>query len=478
MIFGFTINTNAASYTDASYNLTTDGYITTVKNQLTTGTCWAHAAVASIESNLLKKSAKATSLSPIHLELATQNTLYIPGRTTFNRTVDIGGDHYAVAAPYFLNYWGPINTKSQYSVENFISYLGSPPNLANTVENEKATYNVNDIFYMLNNSCDTNAKTAVKKYIVTNGALVASMYYTDTSLKGYYYNYTGATATNHAVNIIGWDDSVSKTNFTPQPASDGAWIVRNSWGTSFGNQGNIYISYEDAKICTSLTGYYNVDENVSANAYYYDDLGWIAQQSADSSTVYLANLYPKKTSKTEKIDKVTFGTITGVNYTIYYSPDGNLNNYASNVLASGITDHNGYTTVKINNINITNDKFGIIIKFTNPSGSNVRYPSTSKMEGILSTTPFTSEASFLSSDGSAWTDTAATSLAVTAKHMNAIRVYTSPVNSISLTAAESNEADVAISNPQTGLESYPLLFASSLVGSFYILIKVRKKSYY
>ena len=38
---------------------------------------------------------------------------------------------------------------------------------------------------------------------------------------------------NHAVTIIGWDDNYPKENFLAdhQPPGDGAWLVRNSWGS-------------------------------------------------------------------------------------------------------------------------------------------------------------------------------------------------------------------------------------------------------
>lgn len=64
------------------------------------------------------------------------------------------------------------------------------------------------------------------------------------------YTDTRNAGVNHAVTIVGWDDSYSAENFLAdkRPPADGAWIVRNSWGEDYGDGGYFYLSFYDQTI--------------------------------------------------------------------------------------------------------------------------------------------------------------------------------------------------------------------------------------
>lgn len=68
---------------------------------------------------------------------------------------------------------------------------------------------------------------------------------------------TDETSQNlHIVTIVGWDDNYSASNFNSyqRPKNNGAYIAVNSWGTSFGNSGYFYISYDDYRVERFFSG--------------------------------------------------------------------------------------------------------------------------------------------------------------------------------------------------------------------------------
>lgn len=74
-------------------------------------------------------------------------------------------------------------------------------------------------------------KTAIKQYGVVSVVVAAT-----NSFMAYsngVYNKCDGRGINHMVNLVGWNDA------------DGAWIMRNSWGPTWGEQGYMRIKYVD-----------------------------------------------------------------------------------------------------------------------------------------------------------------------------------------------------------------------------------------
>lgn len=116
----------------------------------------------------------------------------------------------------------------------------------------------------------------------------------------------------HGVTIIGWDDNFSVENFNDKPLGNGAFLCKNSWDSSFGEEGFFYLSYYDncfsgislygiADIAgmTPGTAVYTAPEiNVEYNKIYqYDPLGSVSQFSSAINRIdYVANVFPEKGS--------------------------------------------------------------------------------------------------------------------------------------------------------------------------------------
>lgn len=95
-------------------------------------------------------------------------------------------------------------------------------------------------------------KDLIKKYIMNYGGIL-----TTTETDKQWDNYKGGIyrsekiersddSAYHSAVIIGWDDNYSKDNFVyVKPQNDGAWLILNTWGSNWGNNGTAWLSYED-----------------------------------------------------------------------------------------------------------------------------------------------------------------------------------------------------------------------------------------
>ena len=343
-----------------------------IRNQGGYGVCWAFSTISLLEINLLKNKLVSDDidLSEFHLVNFTYNNVTDPlggsagDTTTFlrssNSVTQNGGD-IRMAFNSLMDWEGAVD-------ETLVPYTAEVAGTINTtgLSDDLARKNTKihlQNYYKVNMTNQTDVKQAITDY----GALSISYYayggdasnkYYNSSTAGYYC-YDSNTGTNHAVTVVGWDDNYSKDNFPTEPEGDGAWIVRNSWGSYFGENGYFYLSYYDKS--TKVEGY-AVEAQTSDNYdnnYQYDGTGWFSYMgySGYGGTNKYANVFTAKAneSKAENIEAVSFEDYSsaGCKYNIsIYTNLTDVSDPESGTLEctqSGQTTFDGAYTIKLNN---------------------------------------------------------------------------------------------------------------------------------
>jgi C1A family cysteine protease/PKD repeat protein len=219
------------------YNLRDFGLVTKVRDQGPVGACLSFATMGAIESRWLKLGFGDKNT----LDLSEQNLATCHG---YELTINDGGN-FLMAAAYLSRLSGPA-TEVSHPYDPVETAKCKSSNLVKLAYSPRIIYLPNDI-------------NIIKKAIMDYGAIAASIHmgiytnYYNTKDKTYYYN--GTAPEDHAVLVVGWDDDLVVTGNVAKPVNKGAWIVKNSWGTSFGAFGYFYVSYEDSRFLNSCSFY-------------------------------------------------------------------------------------------------------------------------------------------------------------------------------------------------------------------------------
>ncbi len=427
--------TDNESVLPKTFDLLSAGRGNSVRNQSSYNACWTFAASSSGETSLID--------ARPHINLSEMHTAFYPffsdegmcfegmentdtfGYMPFNELMNAGGLVNAVT-----NLWsqwkGPID-------EDKLSYVDI--DLFYNKEYAESFYRMADYHlenaYMFDYNKDGTNRDAVcnliKQFLYKGNAVDVSFF-----TKGYdentnaAYTYYDHCLSNHSVTIVGWDDNYTADNFD---GNTGAWLVKNSWGTNFGDAGYFHIAYADTTHGSFAV--YDLGENTNyATNYQHDSFMPTQAMAADNDTTvnkpsYMANIFTAEESQQiEAISTYILNPATDYEITIYtdLKDMSDPTSGTASAVTKGTSQLTGYLTLELDE-NVIVDKgesFAVVVslycensKYVLPVESTVVLEKDGEIvEDVLGnfTTyeqicKFTSEnESFYSENGSDWTD--------------------------------------------------------------------------
>ncbi len=365
----------------SSYSSRDLGYTTPVRQQ-SSNICWAYSSLASLETLLLKSGERVEHFSPEHMNI--WGSMESDGTGWQREDLVSDGGYSYIPMGYLTSWNGPLLDKEL--------PVGSDKEAYNNANSLYSTdYGVTEIRYV---NRDTPIET-VKSYIMDCGAVVANfnadtIKYMNSSSDGFYCSDSTLPTSalyGHAISVVGWDDNYPKENFSTSdsgdtPDNNGAWLIKNSWGTYVNtNGGYFWISYEDAWLFHSIFG----PSFAIADYEKLDGSQEIYQNEVYGATTQFPYLTDESVVPADKItyinvfdfssdfpvlDKVLFeSTSYDADYTVYYIPlygdKPTQETHLWQELSTGTVDYTGYISVDITDFELPEGKGAIGISVDN-----------------------------------------------------------------------------------------------------------------
>lgn len=219
--------------------------VTPVRNQQC-GNCWTYSSMGAFESNYLLKHYKDNYTdtdpnSPANLNLAEQQMLSCSG----------AGDCVGGWMSGVFNWLETTKTNITRETDNPDNGWNGPA-CGNIVAASGNDYRVSDWDFIADSDDNWALPTVqqIKDAMVMHGAVTAAFIASSADFDAFFKNYADGvynlpynsnfcntiSCIFHAITIVGWDDSKQ------------AWLIKNSWGAGWGNNGYGWMGYNSSMI--------------------------------------------------------------------------------------------------------------------------------------------------------------------------------------------------------------------------------------
>jgi C1A family cysteine protease len=360
------------------YDLRKLGRVSHVGQQLHHGTCWIFAATGSLESALLPGT--RLDLSENHMADFQGSRLRFEGRAPST-----------ISTAYVARWEGPVLERDDPYPHPGASREGLP-----------AVRHVQEVLFLPPHSSPL-ANNAIKWAVMKHGAVDATMAYE-------HYDFNAATSAyysrgsdlDHHVCIVGWNDAYPAGRFLRRPPGPGAFLIKNSWGTSYGQGGYFWISYYDRSLGTTLTVFNGVEGAANHDAIYqHDALGWSKSIGYQSTTAWFAARYTS--GGDGSVTAASFYTVKpGATYEVRVAASL-ADVAAAPVAGAGTLPVRGYHTVDLTTPVAVTDgaDFVVAVRLTTPGS---RTPIPVEHPAKLLAPRAAVARSYISRDGATWKD--------------------------------------------------------------------------